>query len=95
MGTSEITFCSSDNSYEGECLVIVWVILLFLCYFDGSPFILVTDHQPLNFFMESYWLIGKLTKWALILHEYDFDIIHKVGRVNQDVDGLGSNPRSN
>ncbi len=33
--------------------------------------------------------------WALILEEYDFDIVHKAGRVNPDVDGLNWNPSSN
>jgi hypothetical protein len=45
--------------------------------------------------MESDRLIVKLAKRALILQEYDFDIIHKLGRVNQDVDGLSWNPSSN
>jgi len=36
---------------------------------------------------------GKLTMWAFILH--DFDIIQKLGRVIQDVDGLNRNPSSN
>ncbi len=36
-----------------------------------------------------------MAKWALILQEYDFDIIHKLGKVNQDVDGLNQNPSSN
>ncbi len=30
-----------------------------------------------------------------ILHEYDFNIVHKAGRVNWDVDGLSWNPSSN
>jgi hypothetical protein len=29
-----------------------------------------------------------------ILQEYDFDIVHKIGRVNQDVDGLSRSPSS-
>ncbi len=44
--------------------------------------------------MESNWLIGKLAKWAFILQEYDFDILHKAGRVNQNVDGLNWNQNS-
>jgi len=36
-----------------------------------------------------------LAKWAFILQEYDFDIIHRHGRVNQYVDGLHWNPSSN
>ncbi len=43
---------------------------------------MVTTHQPLKFLMESNQLIGKLAKWVLILQKYDFDIVHKVGRLN-------------
>jgi hypothetical protein len=32
--------------------------------------------------MELHQLTRKLAKWALILQEYDFDIIHKPNRVN-------------
>jgi hypothetical protein len=32
------------SSYEWECLVIVWAIYSFQCYFYGSPFTLVTNH---------------------------------------------------
>ncbi len=37
----------------------------------------------------------KLAMWAFILLEYEFDIIHMVGRVNQDANGLNQNPSSN
>jgi len=53
---------------------------------------LVTNRQSLKFFMEFDQLIGKLARWAFILQEYDFDIIHKAGRVNWDADGLSQNP---
>jgi hypothetical protein len=36
-----------------------------------------------------------LTIWAFILQNYDFDIIHKVGMVNWDANGLSQNPSSN
>jgi hypothetical protein len=45
--------------------------------------------------MESNRFTSKLVRWVFILHEYDFDIVHKVGRVNWDVDGLSWNPSSN
>jgi hypothetical protein len=38
--------------------------------------------------MESNQLTGKLAKWALILQGYNFDIVHKVGKVKWDTDGL-------
>ncbi len=34
---------------------------------------------------------GKLPKWALILQEYDFDIVDRVGKLNWDADGLNRN----
>ncbi len=36
-----------------------------------------------------------MAKWTFILQEYDFDIFHRVGKVNQDADGLNQNPSSN
>jgi hypothetical protein len=45
--------------------------------------------------MESNCFKGKLTIWAFILQNYDFDIIHKVGTVNWDANGLSQNPSSN
>ncbi len=54
----------------------------------------VIGHQPLKFLMESNQFIRKLAKWALLLCEYDFDVVHKVGRINQDADGLNQNPNS-
>lgn len=32
------------NSYERECLVVVWAFFSFMCYLYGSPFTLVIDH---------------------------------------------------
>jgi hypothetical protein len=53
----------------------------------GSPFTLVIDHQPPKFLMDLDCFTKKLTRWAFILQEYDFDIIHRLGRVNWVVDG--------
>jgi len=39
--------------------------------------------------------IKNLAKWALILKAYDFDIVHKVSKVNQNVNCLSQNPCSN
>jgi len=66
-------------SYEGECLAVVWVVSSFRYYIYGNPFTLITNNQPLKFLMELDWLTRKLAMWALILKEYDLDIIHKLG----------------
>ncbi|CAM6120664.1 unnamed protein product [Calypogeia fissa] len=83
---------SRYSLYEGECLAVVWAVAHFRCYLFGTPFTLVTDHQPLKWLMESSKLIGKLACWALILQEYDFQVVHRAGVANLDVDGLSQNP---
>jgi hypothetical protein len=80
------------SSYEGECLATIWAIAHFRCYLYGNEFLLVTDHQPLKWLMESDKLTGKLARWALILMEYDFKVVHRAGLVNMDADGLSPNP---
>jgi hypothetical protein len=80
--------------YEGEYLAAVWAIAYFRCYLYGNEFLLVIDHQPLKWLMESDKLIGKLARWALMLMEYDFKVVHRVGLVNMDADGLSRNPVS-
>jgi hypothetical protein len=80
------------SSYEGEYLAATWAIAHFRCYLYGNEFLLVTDHQPLKWLMESDKLSGKLAPWALMLMEYDFKVVHRAGLVNMDADGLSRNP---
>jgi hypothetical protein len=86
---------SRYSSYEGECLTTVWVVAHFKCYMFGTQFTLVTDHQPLKWLMESDKLMGKLARWALILQECDFQVVHKHGVANLDANGLSRNPCTN
>jgi hypothetical protein len=44
---------SCYSSYEGECLATVWAVAHFRCYLFGTQFTFVTDHQPLEWLMES------------------------------------------
>ncbi len=39
-------------------------------------FILYTDHQPIKWLMTNDKLTSKLTRWAFILQEYEFKVIH-------------------
>jgi hypothetical protein len=83
---------SNYSSYEGECLAAVWAVQHFRHYLYGRRFILLTDHQPLSWLMTNEKLIGKLARWALILQEYDFEVIHRAGLQNLNADGLSRNP---
>ncbi len=83
---------SCYSSYEGECLVVVWVVAHFRCYLFGIQFTLVTDHQSFKWLMEFNKLTRELARWALILQEYDFQVVHRPRVVNLDADGLSQNP---
>ncbi len=76
------------SSYEGECLAVVWVIIHFRPYLYGTNFTLYTDHQPIKWLMTN----GKLARWALILQEYEFKVIHRPGITHQNVDTMSRRP---
>ena len=65
------------GSYKGECLAAVWAVAHFRCYLFENPFTLITNHQPLKWLMENDKLTGKLARWALILQEYEFTVVHR------------------
>jgi len=55
------------SSYEGECLVVIWVVIHFRPYLYGTKFTLYMDHQPIKWLMTNDKLTNKLAHWALIL----------------------------
>jgi hypothetical protein len=48
-------------------------------------FHLYIDHQPVKWLMTNDKLTSKLACWALILHEYEFKVIHRPGITHQNV----------
>jgi hypothetical protein len=83
---------SNYFSYEGECLIVVWVIIHFRPYLYGTNFILYTDHQPIKWLMTNNKLNGKLARWALILQEYEFKVIHRPSITHQNTDTMSQRP---
>ena len=75
---------SNYSSYEREVVADVWAISHFELYLYGQRFTLVVDHQPLKWLMESDKLIGKLASWALLLQEYNFEVVYGVRIPNLD-----------
>jgi hypothetical protein len=67
---------SNYSSHEGECFVVVWVVIHFRPYFYGTNFTLYINHQPIKWLMTNDKLTSKLTRWAFILQEYEFKVIH-------------------
>ncbi len=76
------------SSPQGEMLASVWAVKTFHTYLHGQQFTLVTDHQPLTYMMTKNVFLGIFARWAKILQQYTFTIIHR-----PDADGLSRQPQ--
>jgi len=72
---------------ELECAAIVWAVEYFHKYLGTSKFILITDHIALKW-LQTAEPKGKIGRWILKLQPYNFEIIHKPGRIHSNVDAL-------
>ena len=87
---------------EKECLAIVWALKHFRMYLFGVQFTIETDHQPLRWLHQMKNTNSRLTRWALAIQPYRFEMKHRPGRLNGNADALsrerprvsgeGSNP---
>ena len=80
------------STTEKELLAMVFAVNYFRPYLYGRTFYLVTDHRPLVWLHNLKGLISRSARWRVILSEYEYEIIHKPGRVNANADALSRNP---
>ena len=75
---------SRYSQTEKEALAIVWGIEHFHIYVYGAPFILYTDHKPLELIYGNK--ISKpparIERWMLRLQQYAFTVVYKAGADN-------------
>ena len=76
------------STIEKECLAIVWALKFFHTYLYGQPFTIETDHQPLSWLHRMRNSNARLTRWALDIQPYHFEIKHRRGQDNGNADGL-------
>lgn len=76
------------SATDGEAYAVLWAVTKFRPYLHSARFTLLTDHAALKYLMTTKNLTGKLARWALQLQEYDFDIQHRPGTANANVDAL-------
>ena len=72
------------HTQEKEALAIVWGCNKFRSYLLGSKFKVRTDHHSLQWLMKSEK--GRLARWALSMSEFNYEIIHRAGKVNVNAD---------
>lgn len=80
------------STYEKEAVAILHSVSQFRPYLYGKRFKLVTDHKPLVWIHTSKDPTSRLTRWRLRLEEYEYEVVHKAGKMNVNADALSRNP---
>lgn len=100
-----VTFASSTlspteqkySNLERESLALIFAVKKFHKFLYARKFTLISDHQPLQFIFAKNKNIpttaaARITRWAITLSGYQYDIIYKKGNSICNADGLSRLP---
>jgi transposase InsO family protein len=86
---------SAERNYgatEREALAAVALIDHCRAYLVGNQFVLETDARALKWVLARQGHNSRLSRWGLLLAEYDFEVVHRPGREMTDADALSRPP---
>jgi hypothetical protein len=66
----------------------IYNVTKFRHYLLGKRFTFHVDHSALVYLVSKASLTGKLARWALLLQEYELDIVHRPGAQHAVADYL-------
>ena len=75
------------STTELECLAVVAAVRNFAYCLESLSFKVITDHKSLLYLDKMKNSSSRLTRWALTLQPFVFDIIHRVGTLHGIADG--------
>ncbi|MCO5567742.1 hypothetical protein L7F22_021436 [Adiantum nelumboides] len=78
--------------YEKELLAVIHALTQWRHYLLGADFTMFTDHQSLHYFLSQKQLSEKQMRWANILSQFHFQIVHVQGQKNVVADALSRKP---
>ena len=84
-------FNQAERNYsatEREALAVIDGIKRFQPYLHGRKFTIYTDHNALKWLMSIQDPTGRVARWALLIQQFDFDIVHRPGVTNGNADAL-------
>lgn len=84
LNKAEKNYCT----IEKELLAIVWAVKHFRPYLYARKFKILTDHRPLIYLFNLANPSSRLTKFRLVLEEYDFTVHYVKGSENVTADAL-------
>lgn len=77
---------------EKECLAVIFSIEKFRPYIEGTRFTVITDHFSLLWLNRLKEPTGKLARWAVKLQQFNYDLVHRKGKLNVVPDALSRMP---
>ncbi|MCO5570494.1 hypothetical protein L7F22_024216 [Adiantum nelumboides] len=78
--------------YEKELLGIIHALTQWRHYLLEVDFTAFTDHQSLRYFLSQKQLLEKQMRWANILSQFHFQVVHVQGHKNVVADALSRKP---
>ncbi|MCO5580651.1 hypothetical protein L7F22_034521 [Adiantum nelumboides] len=78
--------------YEKELLAVIHALTQWRHYLLGADFTVFSDHQSLRYFLSQKQLSEKQMRWANILSQFHFQIVHVQGQKNVVADALSRKP---
>lgn len=79
---------SKFHSFELECLAVVYAIKRFHIYLSGISFKIMTDCDSFRLTLNKKDINPRISRWALFLQNYDFEIFHRSNKNMQHVDAF-------
>ena len=82
---------SAERNYsttERECLAMVFSVKKFRHYLVCNPVVFFMDHLAIKYLVNKVKLSGRLTRWILLLEEFDYTVEYKPGRMHLQADHL-------
>ena len=76
------------STVEKECLGVVAALKHFDVHLVGRRFTIVIDHKALQYLQMMQNANPRLTRWALAIQSFDFQVTHRPGRMHSNADGL-------
>ena len=73
---------------EREFLAVVYAINKFRHYVTGYPTFIHTNHTTIKYLMNKLITNAQVTRWLLLLQEFDITIVDRPGKENVVVDFL-------
>jgi len=80
---------------EKEVLAVIYTINKFRHYITGYPVVLYTDHSAIKYLTNKPIMNGRVTRWLILLQEFDITIKDRPGKENLVANFLSQVQRTN